>query len=327
MIKKAKELDFSNKKIAMLIVARPGVGKTTLAESAPRPLLVDLEDGVARVEACYRGDTSVVDPNTEEGKKFESFVKDLTESDLSDYDTVIIDTLGKLVDLLTPVVIRENPINGQRDGKTLSLKGYGAIGAKITEFIKMVKGLNKHIIFIAHCTEVSDGDTVKTRVNIPGATKDKIWDDIDIGGYMDFMGKERAIHFTPTEKYDAKGCHGISGDYMVPPLKSTKNGGNPADNHFLTDLFTQIQKNIAEDQSAYNSGLEDYKKAIEIIPAIKKITNVDELNNACSQVKGMKHGLTSREEILDAVQKKAKELGAEYDKAAKCYVVPAAEGE
>ena len=54
-IKKANELDFSNKKISMLLLARPGVGKTTLAFSAPKPLLIDLEDGVDRVEACYRG--------------------------------------------------------------------------------------------------------------------------------------------------------------------------------------------------------------------------------------------------------------------------------
>ena len=45
-IKKSSELDFSNKKISFLICARPGVGKTTLAESAPKPLIVDLENGI-----------------------------------------------------------------------------------------------------------------------------------------------------------------------------------------------------------------------------------------------------------------------------------------
>ena len=139
-IKKANELDFSNKKISMLLLARPGVGKTTLAFSSPRPLLVDLENGVDRVEACYRGgDVMVAEDHLSDKDKYHSFIKDLKESDLSAYDTIIIDSLGKFIELVTPVVIDENPVNGQKDGKTLSLKGYGAISAKVSEFIKLIK--------------------------------------------------------------------------------------------------------------------------------------------------------------------------------------------
>jgi hypothetical protein len=309
-IKKANELDFSNKKIAMLLTARPGVGKTTLAESASRPLVVDLENGIDRVEACYRGDTSVANPDIPDDEKYAEFVKDLTSSDLSGYDTIVIDSLGKLVELMTPVVIKENPINAQRDGKTLSLKGYGAISVKIAEFIKTVKSLNKDILFIAHVTETQDGDIVKTRVNIPGSTKDRIWDDIDVGGYMEFQGNKRVIHFTPTEKYDAKGTHGITGTYEVPTLKSTKQGGSPKDNHFLTDLFTAIRKDLVDSAESYNSGKSVYDEAMKLAPEAKNAKTVDELNSVCDKIKAVKHGLTSREELGAIVKDKALELGA-----------------
>ena len=57
MIKKATELDFSNKKFVIIVAGVPGIGKTTLGLSAPKPLLIDLDNGVDRVEACYRKDT------------------------------------------------------------------------------------------------------------------------------------------------------------------------------------------------------------------------------------------------------------------------------
>lgn len=49
MIVKPEEMDFSGRKIAMIVAGVPGIGKTTLALSAPKPLLIDLDDGVSRV--------------------------------------------------------------------------------------------------------------------------------------------------------------------------------------------------------------------------------------------------------------------------------------
>ena len=325
-IKKANELDFSNKKISMLLLARPGVGKTTLAYSAPKPLLIDLEDGVDRVEACYRNDVMTADPNLKDKEKYHSFIKDITTEDLSNYDTIIIDSLGKFIELVTPVVIDENPVNGQKDGKTLSLKGYGAISAKVTEFIKLIKSLGKHIIFIAHVTELSDGDVVKVRVNIPGGTKDKIWDDIDLGGYMTFLGKKRVICFTPTEQYDAKGTHGITGTYDIPELRSTLNGGKNEDNKFLTHLFNTYIEELNTSKKTYETDKDIYDNAMKVLGKIQIVKNVEELNSVVEEIKTTKHALTSREELLSYVQSKALEIGAKYDKEAKCYITTAEEG-
>ena len=325
-IKKANELDFSNKKISMLLLARPGVGKTTLAYSAPKPLLIDLEDGVDRVEACYRNDVMTADPNLKDKEKYHSFIKDITTEDLSNYDTIIIDSLGKFIELVTPVVIDENPVNGQKDGKTLSLKGYGAISAKVTEFIKLIKSLGKHIIFIAHVTELSDGDVVKVRVNIPGGTKDKIWDDIDLGGYMTFLGKKRVICFTPTEQYDAKGTHGITGTYDIPELRSTLNGGKNEDNKFLTHLFNTYIEELNTSKKTYETDKDIYDNAMKVLGKIQIVKNVEELNSVVEEIKTTKHALTSREELLSYVQSKALEIGAKYDKETKCYITTAEEG-
>ena len=44
-VKKPAELDFSNKRFMAIISGQPGLGKTTLALSAPNPFLFDTDNG------------------------------------------------------------------------------------------------------------------------------------------------------------------------------------------------------------------------------------------------------------------------------------------
>lgn len=319
-IKKATELDFSNKKVAILISGRPSIGKTSLALSAKNPLLIDLENGVDRVEACYRKDV-MTNNDVPYDKRYEAFVNDLTTSDLSEYDTIIVDTLDKLFDLLVPVVIKENPKNAQNDGRTLSLKGYGAVGVKISDFIKLVESLGKNVVLISHTVEKTDGDVTKVRLAIPGSTKDSIWNDIDIGGYIEYIGKERTIGFSPTERYDAKGVHGVKGVYTIPELKTTKDGGKTEDNHFLEDLINVVINDLNSTNKKYKEDLAIYKEVMKIVPEIKNCENVDTLNSLVEKIKTTTHALTSREELLVHVGTKANELGATYDKENGKYII------
>ena len=316
MIKKTHELDFSQKTYNVIISGRPGVGKTTLAMSAPKPILIDLESGVDRIEACYRQDTSVADT-------YEEFVADLKSPEMAQYETIVIDTLGALVDLMKPVVIKENPVNGLKDGKTLSLKGFGAVKSKIKEFFDLCKSLHKNIVIISHVNEFQDGDVTKTRLAVEGSTKDSIWDFVDVGGFIQFVGKERHIYFSPSEKWDAKGSHGIVGDYAIPTLKAYSEGGKTSDNNFLSVLFATMTDNIKTEQSAFEDGKKAYEEAMKLASVVESSSNAEELNSVIEQIKVAKHGLTSKEELLSKVQKKAKALGMEYDKASKRYVLVA----
>lgn len=56
MIKKPNEMTFTDKKFSMILYGAPGVGKTTLALSAPDPILIDFDRGVSRVKAYHRED-------------------------------------------------------------------------------------------------------------------------------------------------------------------------------------------------------------------------------------------------------------------------------
>lgn len=299
MITKPNELKFDDKKLSVILAGVPGIGKTTLALSSPNPLLIDLDKGVSRVEARYRKDTDVV--NT-----FEELKADLTTNDLSAYETIIIDTGGKLLEMLKPVVIAKDPKNGKRDGN-LSLQGYGAVKREFASFINFVKGLNKHLVIIFHATEVNlENDTTGLRIRIEGSSRDDVWDDIDIGGFIEMNGKKRTIGFSNCDRYYAKGTHGIHGVYDIPTLE------NGSKNDFLTKLFNKIKNDLNAETEELNNYTETMKA---LMPSIENATNVEELNLAYGEVVNANHYLTSKEELWFALNEKAKKLGLKYVKA------------
>ena len=319
-IVKNKNLNFNNKKIEMVIYSRPGYGKTTLALSAPNPLLIDVEDGIGRVEACYHNTTLQTDSTLSYEDRFNSIISDLNSADLSEYETIIVDTVGKLLEFLTPIVINENSQNSQKDGKTLSLKGYGALAEKFKEFRNYLKSLNKHIIWLAHANETTDNELVKVRLLISGSTKETLLKDVDLCAYLELQGRNRVLNFTPSERYDAKGCFGIKGKFELPILKDSSNGGKIEDNHFIQDLYNKILENISTSQSQYAENEKIYKNAMQLKDNITVCTNAEDLNNVIELINKTEHALGSKEELRNYLLAKTKELGVIFDKQSKKYM-------
>ena len=297
MIVKPSEMKFEGKKLFIIVAGVPGIGKTTLALSAPKPLLIDLDKGVDRVETRYRTDTDVV-------SSYEELRSDLEKADLSPYETIVIDTGGKLLEMLKPVVIARDPKNAQTNGE-LSLKGYGAVKKMFNEFVTFVKSLNKHLVMVFHATEVADGETTKLRIRMEGKSRDEVWDSVDIGGFMEMRGNKRTIGFSNCDRYYAKGTHGIHGVYDIPTLA---NGNN---NTFLTDLIDKVLNDLTSENKEFT----EYQELMRtLLPHIANADNARLLNKAYDEVKKANHKLTSKNELWNALNERAKALGLEYDK-------------
>lgn len=301
MIKKPEEMDFSNHKIAMIIAGVAGIGKTTLALSAPKPLLVDLDKGVSRVEAKYRSDTMFVN-------SFEELKNELASEDLSAYETIVLDTGGKLFELMKPSIIKENPKCGKADG-TLSLQGYGVAKKKYGEFVNFVKSLDKNLVIVFHATEVVIDQTEQLtglRIRIEGSTKDEIWDEMDLGAFIEMKGNKRTIGFSNCDRYYAKGTHGIHGVYEIPNLDNPN-----AKNTFLADLFKKVNDDLAKEANQ----AKEYKKLMEsLTPLINESKTAEDLTKAMASIMEAKHVSTSKDELRFALMSKAKELNCAYDK-------------
>lgn len=297
MIVKPSEMKFEGKKLFIIIAGVPGIGKTTLALSAPKPLLIDLDKGVDRVETRYRTDTDVV-------SSYEELRSDLEKADLSPYETIVIDTGGKLLEMLKPVVIARDPKNAQKNGE-LSLKGYGAVKKMFNEFVTFVKSLNKHLVMVFHATEVADGETTKLRIRMEGKSRDEVWDSVDIGGFLEMRGNKRTIGFSNCDRYYAKGTHGIHGVYDIPTLA---NGNN---NTFLTELINKVLNDLTSENKEFT----EYQELMRaLLPHITNADNAKLLNKAYEEVKKAEHKLTSKNELWNALNERAKALGLVYDK-------------
>ena len=315
MIRNPNEIQEGTKKIRMLIAGYPGIGKSTLALSAPRPLHIDVDFGIDRIEPRYR--KPYIQP-----KSYDEILEDLTPLNVKDFDTLVFDTGGKLISLMSQWAIKKDVKYGQLDG-SLSLKGYGFIGREFQRLMDYCfYELDKHIVVVFHAIEEKDGDNTRLRIKVEGQTKNNVWEPMDLGGFVEIQGNNRTIGFSNCERYFAKGTRGIHGVWQVPEL------GPDKPNDFLTRLFAQynalsaaeVAQN-AEEQEAYEAAMAEGR---EIVAGI---TDADSANAAMSKIKAVNHALTSKKEVNAAFNAKIKELGLFYDKVLKKYTPAPPEGD
>lgn len=301
MIRNPNDIRDGEKKIRMLIAGYPGIGKSTLALSAPNPLHIDVDFGIDRIEPRYR--KPYIQP-----KNYDEILEDLTPINLQDFDTLVFDTGGKLISLISLWAIKKDPKYGQRDG-SLSLKGYGYVGK---EFVRLMDycfyELQKNIIIIFHAIEEKDGDNTRLRIKVEGQTRNNVWEPMDLGGFVEMIGNDRTIGFSNCERYFAKGTRGISGVWKIPALSPS------SPNDFLTKLFAEYASHTAveaernaKEQAAYSLAVQ---QGAEIVA---RVTDVDSANAEMANIKSIKHALTSSKEVNALWNDKIKSLGIMFD--------------
>lgn len=307
-IRQPEEILGQKKRIRMLIAGYPGIGKTTLALSAPRPLHIDCDFGLDRVEARYR--VPFIQPQS-----YDELLADLVPENLRDFETLVFDTGGQLLTLMSLWAMKKDPKYGQRDG-TLSLKGYGFVGK---EFMRLMDycfyELKKHIVMVFHAVEEKDGDNTRLRIKVEGQTKNNVWEPMDLGGFMEMHGDDRVIGFSNCERYFAKGTRGIKGVMKVPEL------GPDKPNDFLTRLFDQYYKQAADEVRMAEEQKRAYEAVMEKGQAIiAKIEDANTANQAVEEMKQLEHVLTSHQELAHLFSQKVAELNLVLDKETKQYV-------
>jgi len=298
MIRKPTELK-QKKLFKGLIAGLPGIGKSTLGVSAPYPLLIDTDCGWDRIPAQFR--VPMIQPES-----YDEILDDLKSDNplLKEFETLVFDTGGSMLTYMKAWAIKRDMKNGQKDGVPLSMRGYGAVGS---EFMRLMDycifTLQKNIIVIFHITEKTDNDETVYRIDVEGQTKNNIWKIMDFGGIMISINNKRVLGFSPTDKYYAKGTHGIDGIIEIPDI--TKTGQNT----YLTDLFEKLNNNIKE-ESKYIDDYKLIKKEIETI--VKVVVDGKTANEALAKLSSLEHIYSSKQEAWALLKTKTAGLDLVY---------------
>lgn len=305
LIKQPYELNGSPS-LVMMIYGEPGVGKTSLALSAPNPLLVDFESGIYRVDAQYR--KPVVQVSSWDD------VQQLLQSDeIKQFDSIIIDTCGKLMDYLTEYLIRENPKLSKRDGN-LSLEGYGVRKYEFKKFIDKLRILFKNIIFIAHATESKDDrDTRLVRPVVGGSSVDDLTTELNLMGYMYAARKKKFISFQSTENWYAKNTVGLPDEIEIPSWDK-----HPENNFIQEVIIKSYQDKIRKENELkrqYDIQVNGYMEAIS------QAKTAEDINKVLEKYLAEDNWIfDSRIKVRRAMVDKANQLNLTYDSNTNKYV-------
>lgn len=174
-------------RLVTCILGHPGTGKTSLAFTASNPLVLDFDDGARR--AIGRKDIAII-------QTWED-VMTINAEDVAQYDTIVIDTAGRALDILSEYIIRTVPKSG--NGVNLSRQGYGALKNQFIGFLNKLRTLGKDVVLLAHTVEDKQGEETKLRMNVQGGSKQEIYQVADIMGVLSIRGGKITLDLNPAD--------------------------------------------------------------------------------------------------------------------------------
>lgn len=291
-----------NKTYKGLIYGQPGIGKTTLALSAPNPVCIDLDRGMHRVAPQYRVPSLQVD-------SYKQVLELVKSEEIDVFDTIVIDTLGKLVDRMAEHLASQNPKMCRTNGQPTQ-QGWGEIKSMFKELSSLLERKKKSIIFVAHESEEKNGDIAIKRPDCAGSTRKDIVKELDFMGYMEMIDGKRTISFTPSDKFYAKNSLELNEYLNINNIDKT--------NNFISKNIIKLTEERCKEQSVLH---EKYNKLVESIDSdIAKIESLEDINNFYQGIEQMQHIWNSPYYAKQQLAEKIDSLGVIFDKETKTFV-------
>ena len=314
-IVKPSAMDFSGKNVIMIVSGLPGTGKTTLALSAPDVLLIDCDEGLARVAPAHRRDASIC-------KTFDEIRADVAAAK-GQYKTIVVDTGGALVDMLKQHVVdhpNEYPGGAKKSGG-ISLQGFGFVKQLFLDFSAELRK-NFNVIYIFHESMTKQNDGVFYELVCEGAARTLVYQPADLAAHLMIINGKRVLGFTPTEEYSAKSAYGIKGLVNVPELQD----GDP--NDFLTKLFATVRENLKKESETLAPQQKAYDDLMKDVPGMMAaITDAQSANQFATVLDTLPHAMTSKKEIGAIYKARCKEIGLKWNAKEKAWVAGDAKSE
>ncbi len=188
-----KKIVAESKTINTLIYGAPGIGKTHFASTAPKPYIIDMEDGGL-----------TIDQNTFPGKinlclTIAEIQAAISEALKEGYKTIVFDTLTRYCEILLDRILEEG--NKTKAG----WDEYGEVSKRIRKLVWSLRFKKVNMIFLCHEKEIESENGLIKRLALQSSLTRSIPAIMDVVGYLHKNNKdERAISVNPTPFWDAK---------------------------------------------------------------------------------------------------------------------------
>lgn len=291
--------------IITYIYADPGLGKTSMGFTAEKAVSFDFDKGAHRTGELRRGAVIQVEKWAD--------VANLTPQDLAPFNTVVIDTVGAMLESIkTHLLLTAN--NRQKDG-ALKLKAQGLANQTFKQYINTLISAGKDVVFIAHASEDMNGDQVVYRPDLGGKNRNELYRIADIMGYLTTVttneGKSaRVINFMPSPTHHAKNAGalgGETGEVWVPDLKQ-----NPS---FLAEVIQQAKDHIntlTPEQLKYIKASEDFENWKQSCAEAESAYQLDQLTESLENMTKEAHIFA--QSMRQVMLQRSKELNCKFDK-------------
>lgn len=206
--------------LKVLIYGYPGVGKTILAASAPRPIIIDVEHGTTSLlQFPEYMNTAIL--KYQSTKTIDTILAATRNGELTDFDTLVIDSFSELQKL---VLDEQISTNSGKDKYIPDLQAYSLNTNMLRAVVARLRGIPKHVIITAHVKEEQDAIGRTTlRPDLTPKLANSLIGLMDVVMYMDIQivktdGQEKTIRrgtLTPTKSFVAKSR--IGGTQLTNP--------------------------------------------------------------------------------------------------------------
>ena len=233
--------------LCIVIYGSPGVGKTMACCTAGRTLLFDFDGGFLRSRIREQNPPLPVD--VVQPQRW-SDVSDVRGEDIEPYDTVVIDTIGRMQDMLGAHIISEDP-RMSSDG-TLNLRGFGRLKGIGLSWLSKIRLFGKDLVIIAHVDEQKKNDDVVERLYVQGAMKNELHLVAHAMGVIRMTSRGRTLTFDPTETAYGKNPARLPVLHIPEP-----DGANGAFRTFMGSVIGKIRAAMQQDADAFAASAKD----------------------------------------------------------------------
>lgn len=262
--------------IIMLVYGNGGVGKTTFGSTAPKPLLVDCENG-----AKYFGLRGIkMDVAKVANWSDMQGLFDIASS--GKYETIIIDPIGELMEKLKRYMIAKGDKKLVQSDGSPSMAGWGWLKDTMRSTIKILRDSGVNLLLVAHVSEDKDEEKLVKRPMIMTKISDEIVNMVDIVGYMQVVRSEegedkRVIMVDPSsDKYVAKDRTGQLGKIIPPNFTDIIDACQGTKTFKWSNAKALTENNASESEEGVEDKAEEVEKKLKKAGSKKKVVKKED---------------------------------------------------